>query len=182
MISTKLVAAFGALALAASAGPAAAHGELQGSDPEPDATVRRAPRSVAITFTEAPTAQAVLEVRDGCKRNVGQGVEIADATATVRVATGQPGRWRVSYRVISAVDGHETRGSYGFTVAGERDCTPDAATSPPDDGEPDDEATGAAPPDDEDSDSGSSAPVVPIALGAVAVVVLALIVRRSGGA
>ncbi|MDQ3981111.1 MAG: copper resistance protein CopC [Actinomycetota bacterium] len=169
------------LVISALASPAAAHGELGATDPAPDETVRRAPRSVSITFTEPPTAQAVLTVRDGCNRDVGQGVEVAEATATVRVATGQPGRWRVSYRVISALDGHQTRGGYAFTVAGEKDCTPDA-TPAPDGTEPDDGATQAAPTDDGDGEPGSGAPVIPIALGAVAVVVLAAIVRRYGSA
>jgi methionine-rich copper-binding protein CopC len=182
LVARKLVAACTVLGLTALGAPAAAHGELQATDPASGATVRRAPRSVAITFTEAPTAQAVLRVKDGCEREVGQGVDVVDATATVRVATGQPGRWRVSYRVISALDGHETQGAYSFTVAGQKDCTPDGATPAPDGTGPDPGETRAAPTDDGTGDTGSGAPVVPIALGAVAVVVLALILRRSGSA
>ncbi len=176
MIFNKVVP-LAVLALAALAGPAAAHGDIQGTDPEELATVRRAPQSVAITFTEAPTAQAILNVRDGCRRDVTQGIEVVDATATARVAVGQPGRWRVSYRVVSALDGHESKGFYTFTVAGRKDCTPDdpAATDAP--GEAD--GRGAATPEREDV-TGSSPPVVPIAFGALAVIVLAFIVRRSG--
>lgn len=176
MFSKKLVVACMVLGLAGSTAPAYAHGEIQGTDPEPQSTLRRAPRSVAVTFTEAPTAQAVLDVTDGCKRDVGQSVDVVDATATVRLAVGQPGKWKVSYRVISALDGHMTRGGYSFTVAGKRDCTPD--DKPTDDPAPG--ATQAAPPDEPDEPEGSSAPVVPIAIGAVALVVIALVVRRSG--
>lgn len=175
MISRKLVLAGMVLCLAAAAAPASAHGDIQATDPEPESTVRRAPRSVAVTFTEAPTAQAVMKVTDGCKREVSQGVDVTDATATVRVATGQPGKWRVSYRVISSLDGHLTRGGYAFTVAGDKDCTPDV--KPSDD--PGDGPTQAAPDEDEEPD-GSGAPVVPIALGAAAVIVVAFLVRRSG--
>ncbi|MFN2588723.1 MAG: copper resistance protein CopC [Actinomycetota bacterium] len=173
----KTVVASAACAVAALAGPAAAHGDIQATDPDRLARVRRPPRSVAVTFTEAPTAQAVLKVRDGCRRDVTQGVDVADATATARVAVGQPGRWRVSYRVISALDGHESRGLYTFTVAGRRDCTPD---EPPATGAPDDAA--AAPTPEGEDPAGAGAPVIPIALGAIAVVVLAFIVRRSGAA
>lgn len=176
MISTKLVVP-AVVALLALAGPAHAHGDLQATDPGLDAKVAKAPDSVAITFTEAPTAQAVLKVRDGCKRDVTQGIEVTDATATVRVALGQPGRWEVSYRVISALDGHETKGSYGFTVAGRRDCTPDKPTPGPGA-----EETLAAPTDDAGEPSGSGAPVVPIAIGAVVLIALAFLVRRSGSA
>lgn len=176
MFSEKMVVACMVLGLSAAAVPAGAHGDIQATDPEPETTVRRAPRSIAVTFTEAPTANAVLEVTDGCKRNVGQGVDIADATATVRVAVGQPGKWNVSYRVISALDGHLTRGGYSFTVAGKKDCTPDETTD-----DPGANPTKALPPgDDENEPEGSGAPVVPIALGAAALIAVALIVRRSG--
>lgn len=175
MFSRKLLLMGAVLALCAPA-PAAAHGDIQGTDPAPESTVRRAPRSVAVTFTEAPTAQAILKVTDGCKRNVGQGVDVTDATATVRVATGQPGRWNVSYRVISSLDGHRTQGGFMFTVAGDKDCTPDEE---PTDG-PDDDPTRAAGGNDDGTDEGSGAPVVPIALGAAALIVVALILRRAG--
>lgn len=176
-IVRKVSVAATVLGLCALAGPAGAHGEIQGTDPAPRSTVRRAPRSVAVTFTEAPTAQAVLKVTDGCRRDVSQGVDVTDATATVRLALGQPGRWQVSYRVISSLDGHQTQGRYAFTVAGRRDCTPD--DGPTDEPAPD--ATRAAPRDDDPEDvEGSGAPVVPIALGAAALIVVALIVRRSG--
>lgn len=175
MICRKLLLAGMVLCLGAVAAPAWAHGDIQATDPEPQTTVRRAPRSVAVTFTEAPTAQAVMKVTDGCNRDVAQGVDVADATATVRVATGQPGKWRVSYRVISSVDGHLTRGGYAFTVAGKKDCTPDE--EPSDD--PGDGPAQGAPGDDEEPES-SGAPIVPIALGAAALIGVALLVRRSG--
>lgn len=177
MTSRKLVATLFVIGSLAAAVPARAHGDIQASDPAPRSTVERAPRSVAITFTEAPTAQAVLTVTDGCRRDVAQGVDVVDATATVRVAVGQPGRWQVGYRVISSLDGHRTQGRYAFTVAGKRDCTPDdEATDDPDTG-----GTRALPlqPDEPE---GSGAPLVPIALGAVALVAIALVVRRSGSA
>ena len=175
VISIKLVPV-ALLAIVSLAGPAAAHGDIQATDPEELAALRRAPRSVAITFTEAPTTQAVLKVSDGCKRDVTQGIEVANATATARVAVGQPGRWRVSYRVISALDGHESKGFYTFTVAGRKDCTPD---EPPATQTPGGAAAATTTPEGEDL-TGSGAPVVPIAFGALAVIVLAFIVRRSG--
>ena len=176
MFSKKLIVTCMVVGLAASAAPAFAHGEIEGSDPAPQSTVRRAPRSVAITFSEAPTAQAVLKVTDGCKRKVSQAVDVTDATATVGVAIGQPGRWKVSYRVISALDGHLTHGTYTFTVAGKRDCTPDE--KPTDD--PGADPTKAAPRTEPDDPEGSGTPVVPIALGAVALIAIALVVRRTG--
>ncbi|MDQ3958275.1 MAG: copper resistance protein CopC [Actinomycetota bacterium] len=178
MIPRKLVIACGAVALLAWAAPAGAHGDIQASDPEPGSRVIVAPESVAVTFTEAPTAEAVLRVRDGCRRDVTGGVSVADATATVRVQGGEPGTWRVSYRVISSLDGHETRGGYAFAVAGKRDCGPpdEPTDAPPTDGPGDGDA--AAPGDGAAAESG--APVIPIALGAVAVVAVAFIVRRSG--
>lgn len=179
MFSRKLIVSCMVLACAAPAAPVSAHGDIQETKPAPQSSVRRAPRSVAVTFTEAPTRQAVLEVTDGCKRNVGQGVEVSGATATVRVATGQPGKWRVSYNVISAVDGHQTRGGYAFTVAGKKDCTPDEETAAPDD---DTKQPGGRAQDLDPDDEGSGPPVVPIALGAAALIAIALFLRRSGSA
>ena len=176
MSPRKLLLVSMVLGLVAVAAPAGAHGDIQATNPEPESKVRRAPRSVAVTFTEAPTAQAVLNVTDGCKRDVGQGVDVADATATVRVATGQPGKWQVSYRVISSLDGHQTRGRYSFTVAGKKDCTPDE--DPTDD--PGDGPTQAADGDTDEPEESSGAPVIPIALGAIGLIAVALIVRRSG--
>lgn len=178
MSSRKLVVASMIVGLSALTTPALAHGDIQGSDPEPKSTVKRAPRSVAITFTEAPTAQAVLKVADGCKRDVGQGVDVAGATATVRTATGQPGKWEVSYRVISSLDAHQTQGRYTFTVAGDKDCTPDG--EPTHSGENEDPAAPNPRAGSEDEPEGSGAPVIPIALGAAGLIAVALIVRRSG--
>ena len=175
MVSKKLIVLCVVLACAGPMAPAAAHGDIQATEPGARSSVRRAPRTVAITFTEAPTRQAVLEVTDGCNRAVGQGVDVNGATATVRLATGQPGKWQVSYRVISSLDGHQTRGGYAFTVAGKRDCTPDRTTPAPDD-----DATQAAPRDDREEAEGSGAPVVPIALGAAGIILVALLLRRAG--
>ena len=177
MTSRKPVVVLFVLGALAAPLPARAHGDIQGSDPAPRSVVDAPPRSVAVTFTEAPTAQAVLIVTDGCRREVSRSVDVADATATVRLAGGEPGRWQVAYRVISSLDGHQTQGRYAFTVAGKRDCTPDEP--PTSDPEPD--RTRAAPRDD-DEPSGSGAPVIPIALGAVALVAIALIARRAGSA
>ncbi len=172
----NVLVSFVLVGLVAVPAPAHAHGDIQGSDPAPRSTVRRSPRSVAVTFTEAPTAQAVLTVTDGCRRDVTRAVDVTDATATVRVSSGEPGRWRVAYRVISSLDGHQTQGRYAFTVAGARDCTPDE--DPTDD--PGLAPTRAEAPRDREEPAGSGAPVVPIALGAVALVAIALAVRRFG--
>lgn len=91
---------------------------------------------------------------------------------------GQPGEWTVSYAVVSAVDGHKTNGKYSFTVDGEPECAePEPAVSetvvePPGD------ADAAADPDaTPTSDDGGGIPTAVVAIGVVALIGIALLVR-----
>ncbi|MDQ3941040.1 MAG: copper resistance protein CopC [Actinomycetota bacterium] len=160
------------LVLASIGGPARAHGDLRGTDPEAEARLKKAPNVVTVTLTEPPAKGSTLSVRDGCRKQVvlssgpdphTEGILIAD------LARGRPGRWQASYRAISSVDGHLTRGRFAFTVAGRKDCSND-----PDDvdlGGGEDTRVNAPP------DAGSSFPLVPFAIGTAAVIVLALVLR-----
>ncbi|HEV3473504.1 MAG TPA: copper resistance protein CopC, partial [Actinomycetota bacterium] len=48
---------------------AAAHGDLQRSDPERGDHVRKPPTTIALDFAEPPTDDSVFEVTDGCNEN-----------------------------------------------------------------------------------------------------------------
>jgi methionine-rich copper-binding protein CopC len=148
------------------AAPAGAHAALINSAPKDGAKIDAVPETIRLEFSEPPINADDLVVADGCGNDV---VASADAIQTKKeiVATlsgGQPGDWKVSSRVVSAVDGHPTEDSFEFTVAGEADCT----------------APGAAPP--REQDEGSS--TLPLLLGLVGVTALvvvgALVVRRRG--
>jgi copper resistance protein C len=168
--------AIGALFLGI-AGSAGAHGGLQQSSPAADARVKKPPGRVSMSFSEAPSKDSVMEVVDGCKRDVVAGTSVSGNALVGQLGAGQPGTWKASYRVISAEDGHLTKGKYSFVVAGKKDCTPGDGGK---DGGGETEAA-PEPPDGSDEDDDQSVPVVPIAIGAAGLLVVGLVVRRVSG-
>lgn len=127
---------------------------------------------MSIQFTEAPTADNRFEVIDGCGDDVLAQVGGEGTNAELAVSGGRPGKWRVTYNVISSEDGHNSRGAFGFTVAGKRDCSdPEpAATDSPEIGSP-------PPPIAHDDADPASFPVLPVLIGGGAIVALAAAVR-----
>jgi hypothetical protein len=90
---------------------------------------------------------------------------------------GEPGKWRVEYRIISTVDGHPTSDGWSFAVQGKKDCSEPAPEQTDDGTAPDDGAAGGPTGEGDDEDDGSSFPVVPVAAGTVALVAVALLIR-----
>jgi methionine-rich copper-binding protein CopC len=168
---TRRLLALCALAVVLAAPVAShAHGDIQSTSPEDGARVTSAPSIVRISFTEAPTADGRFEVIDGCGDDIVAEVAREGANAELLVDAGQPGAWKVSYRVISSVDGHSTRGSFGFRVAGPSDCSdpePVASDTPEIDGQP----------PFANDDAPSDFPVLPVVIGGGAIVALAVAVR-----
>jgi len=141
------------------------HAERAATTPEVGARVDEVPDTVSVSYTEPPAGNPVFRVIDGCGNDVVDELKVQNQTIDASLLDGQPGRWNVEWTVISGVDGHDTRDSYSFRVAGRRDCT-QAAPEP-------------APDDDGASDgSGSSAgSLIPIAIGGVVLAGLALFLR-----
>ena len=92
--------------------PAVAHGGLEGSEPAADARVGKPPKRVTMAFSEVPSEDSVMKVVDGCKRDVLQATSAVGNDLVGELEAGQPGKWKASYRVISAEDGHLTRGTF----------------------------------------------------------------------
>lgn len=159
-----------------SAGPAAAHGDISSSSPEADARVRRAPREVRLVLAEPPAAGSSLTVVDGCGDKVSGDPKRNGQNFSAAINGGRPGRWRVQLRSISAVDGHVISDRFTFQVAGKRDCSSEPKEPKNDKG--DDVDTSSRPPI-ENEDDGSSFPIVPFALGTVAVVGVAVALRAG---
>ncbi|MFJ3098444.1 copper resistance CopC family protein [Streptomyces hydrogenans] len=117
--------------LAVSAPPAAAHTELNGSDPANDAVLDAVPRTVTLTFSD-PMSQAYAQLAvtgpDGAALGDGApavaGREVALSLKEARTA----GRYTVGYRVVSA-DGHPVSGTSAFTVR-PAPTAPSAAATP----------------------------------------------------
>lgn len=157
------------VAVIAQTAPAHAHAERSASTPKEGAAVAAPPEALSITFTEPPTGDAVVEVADGCGRDVVADLEVQNFEITAALGEGQPGRWTVRTNVISGVDGHNTRDRWTFEVRGEPDCSAPATEGP------------AAGGDDEDEEGGSSAlPLVLIVGATLGLVVVGLMLRGRG--
>lgn len=122
--TTALAAtALAVMAFASAAWPAgaSAHALLRSSTPASGAVLGEAPGGVTLTFTEAPdlrlTAVKVLDSGGG-DHVTGPLESIADPAYTVQAPLGPlgDGVYTVSWRAVSAVDGHVSAGSFAFGV------------------------------------------------------------------
>ena len=115
-----LAAAAGAWLLAT--GPAAsAHGSLRSSEPAGGSSLERAPAAVTLHFSERPDPDlSTVRVLDSGGRVVAGGPArpVAGRPLELQVPTaGLPaGGYTVSWRIVSAVDGHRTDGVFAFGV------------------------------------------------------------------
>lgn len=178
----KLLVALVTCALCALAAPAWAHGDIERLRPEPEQVKTKAPDHVMLTFTEAPTKDARVAVNDGCGREMTREKYVQGRTLHVFLEKGQPGRWQVSYNVISAIDGHKTNGQYSFTVEGEADCSepePEPDASETVDEPSGDSDTASAPDTTPTSDGSGGIPVAVVAVGVLALVGIAFLVRMG---
>ena len=118
---TAVILALGLLLLTPSS--VSAHAVPRATSPGANAVVQQAPQEIAIRFSERVEARASsLQVFDA------QGMRIDDGTAAVppddpwlyRVVLPSLGTgvYTVSWRVMSADDGHVTAGAYVFVVGG----------------------------------------------------------------
>jgi len=155
---------------------ALAHGVFTASSPEKGGRVRQVPEVVRVTLTEAPAQGSTMRVVDGCGRNVAAAVSLEGPELVAAVGgeiQPEPGAWKVAFRSISSVDGHTARGSFGFKVAGQRDC---ARQEGPTDEESESPETSSQPPIANDE---ASFPWIPFGLGTLVLVVVALVARRA---
>jgi copper transport protein len=108
-------------ALVLSAVSLAGHGGLQRADPSPGAALGAAPKVVRLFFSEPPEAAlsdiAVVDLQ-GAAYHAGRPQPVADDRLSLIVPLRplERGVYMVNWRVVSAVDGHTTSGSYAFGV------------------------------------------------------------------
>ena len=121
MMRGFLVAVVAASVLMMMAAVATAHGVYVRSNPASDARLTKAPIEVRVTFSETPDPRgsdiAVLDASG--KRLDGQDVSaVGDEANTLRVSLSAigDGGYLVTWTVLSAVDGHETKGAFAFAV------------------------------------------------------------------
>jgi copper transport protein len=110
-----------ALLTAAAAGSLFAHGGLRFANPLEGSTLGDTPVAVQLTFSERPDpGVSTIQVVDtgGVRHDVGAAAAVAgDPLAlSVRVRPLGRGIYTVNWRMVSAIDGHPTAGSYAFGV------------------------------------------------------------------
>jgi copper transport protein len=118
-----LAAPLAGLWLLASGPAAAAHGVLDSSEPAGGSSLERAPAAVTLRFSERPDpGLSTVRVLDSGGRVVagGPAQPVAGRPLELRVpAAGlAAGSYMVTWRIVSAVDGHRTDGVFGFGVGG----------------------------------------------------------------
>ena len=188
MTRVGLSAVFAGAILCLNMGAAWAHGDIVKTDPKKNAQIAM-PRVVSVTLSEAPVPQSKLAITDGCGRDVTEEVSVRDDTLQASIGDAQPGKWKAAFQAVSAVDGYPTENNWSFTVEGTADCDGDTEeVVPTDDPSPvptdtaGDETSNAAGDDSTTNTSDSeesSFPVVPVALGGVALVAIAAFVRAK---
>ncbi|WP_410872971.1 copper resistance protein CopC [Nocardia sp. A7] len=125
--ATLFAAVFAALAL--TAGPAAGHAALSGSDPAAGARIDTAPTRVTLTFNEAiqlSFASLTVLGPDGTHYEGGDLRANGSDLSTDLRALGAAGQYTVGFRVVSE-DGHPIQGSYSFELT--RAATPAPAAT-----------------------------------------------------
>jgi methionine-rich copper-binding protein CopC len=159
--------------------PALGHADVEEMTPSANSRVRKPPREVMLVLAEPPGPGSTLQVRDGCRANVVEDVvaDEGESMLSAALARGEPGRWRVRFQSISAVDGHLVRGGFKFTVSGKHRCG--EGKNKGDGGSNRQGPQAGDRRGDSDESEGSSLPVVPLALGTAALVGIALVARRS---
>ena len=101
--------------------PASGHAEVAWSSPAAGAVLRAPPRQVVVAFEERPDpVLSKLEVRDGsgALRRGGRVTSAPDRPdgLSMPVPVLPDGVYEVSWRTVSAVDGHLETGSFSFGV------------------------------------------------------------------
>jgi methionine-rich copper-binding protein CopC len=100
-------------------GPCMAHAKLQSSSPAKDAHLAEAPKTLTLTFDEAAQV-AVLKLVGGGKElpiTVDKRAK-AGTSFSFPLPTLAPGSYTVQWSAVAADDGHVTKGSFAFSIAG----------------------------------------------------------------
>ena len=102
-------------------GVAAAHAVIVKSNPAADARLAKSPSEIRVSFSETPDPRGsdIAVVDASGIRKERAGVTLAEDeqnTLRVSIPTLPEGGYLVSWTARSAVDGHETKGAFGFAI------------------------------------------------------------------
>jgi len=120
-VPVLLAACLAAVVVGADARAAWAHAGLRSSDPPAGAVLDVPPTAVRLTFLEVPEPSlAMIRVTgaDGTSYAAGSPTAMPgdDLTLTMPVQLDEKRAYTVTWRVVSAVDGHPSAGSFSFGV------------------------------------------------------------------
>ena len=108
-----------ALCGALVAGPSWAHAKLQSSTPADNAQLTQAPKTLTLNFSE--TAQLARLVVAGGGKEISLPIDKtakASQSFTLPLPELVPAKYTVHWTAVAADDGHITRGSIVFSIAG----------------------------------------------------------------
>jgi len=117
-IATLLLASVFSVAAATAA---FAHAELQSSVPAANATVKDAPKTIEIDFSEELNPKlSKIEVQDSMGMQMDKGdSHVSDGDAkhmSIDLQSLGAGTYKVLWTSVAADDGHKLTGTYSFTV------------------------------------------------------------------
>ena len=102
-----------------AAGPCLAHAKLQSSSPAANAHLTEAPKTLTLNFSEAAQLALLKLVGDGKEISIPvDKTAKASQSITVPLPGLVPGKYTVHWSAVAADDGHVTRGSFVFSIAG----------------------------------------------------------------
>jgi copper resistance protein C len=108
-----------ALSGALAAGPCLSHAKLQSSTPADNAQLTQVPKTLTLNFSEAAQLARLVVVGDGKEISIPiDKTAKASQSFTLPLPGLVPGKYTVQWTAVAADDGHVTKGSFSFSIAG----------------------------------------------------------------
>jgi methionine-rich copper-binding protein CopC len=108
-----------ALSGALAAGPCLSHAKLQSSTPADNAQLAQAPKTLTLNFSEAAQLARLVMVGDGKEISIPiDKTAKASQSFTLPLPGLVPGKYTVQWTAVAADDGHVTKGTFSFSIAG----------------------------------------------------------------
>lgn len=108
-----------ALSGALAAGPCLSHAKLQSSTPADNAQLAQAPKTLTLNFSEAAQLARLVVVGDGKEISIPiDKTAKASQSFTLPLPGLVPGKYTVQWTAVAADDGHVTKGTFSFSIAG----------------------------------------------------------------